>query len=362
MKQALRNGLTSLLTAGAVVFGSASLDGYLSNDYQGQSRAVYAQDKKKNLKEDLNNKKIRKFLEIDSFNKKLKEEISPLLPSIDEFILTADKFFEEKIPKIMKNPKAVQDNKYYTQFTKEFDYYYENPNKKGFLEALDLGQSISDSINNIKKGNLKKPSEADKAALFALWIYDKKFNKIENKLLLADILKKSKEKLIIYQSNFLDEIEGKFLNTTYIADYPINFNAVKKNKKGETKVDLNKLLGSNNYQFFVADSYEDKNKDGIPSIDEFNTINFNKPYFLKNERLILGIYNKKFDKVRKGMIEFYSPEGKKILNSRFNINDKIEKGEIPLEKMVDKNGPGTYTSIFSVEGFLLHAHQIEVRP
>ena len=40
MKRVLRNGLTSLLAVGVVMFGPSSLDGYL-NGYQCQSGAIY---------------------------------------------------------------------------------------------------------------------------------------------------------------------------------------------------------------------------------------------------------------------------------------------------------------------------------
>ena len=339
------------LLAGGVVFtslvGSPSLDSHLGNSSY-NSGSVYAQESgeekesySSRLGSSIAEGVAKNYMEnfVPVLDKKFQRDIHPLIPSIEDYEKN-NKGVENKL-KLLLRQGLNEQNPYYIEFKKDLSYGLKNPDEKGFLNRL-LKDS-SPSFNEFKKSNtqidFQNFSKEDKDKLFLDWVLNKKM-----------------ESMIFLFNGIPKEVSGKIPEN--YGDRPI----VRAKLYNNFDLDFSNILNFPNstYDFFVSAGYEDKNKDGMISMDEITRIeDSNKLYFNKNDNLILGV-NSKIGKVRGGSIELYHKD-KKVLGSKFDIDSELIKGEFELEKIVDKHGLGFYKAVFLVDDKVNYISQFEVR-
>ena len=131
-------------------------------------------------------------------------------------------------------------------------------------------------------------------------------------------------------------------------------------EKGRKFVALDKVLIESIVEptTIITSSYEDTNKNGAVEVDEF--VGKNDFSVKEDKKIVLGMYIPNAKKAKKGYIEVYNPKGERILESKFDINETIEKGEIELESLVKEHGIGVYTAAFYVNDKCWEVKQVNV--
>jgi hypothetical protein len=324
------NKLKNLLMAG-VVF--TSLGGSPKLNFSFQNNSIYAQES-----DDETSKKSKSLIQFPDnhfnffsdvaavvFDEKFKKDIHPLIPEVKKYhsylAQITDNVLNNRPDESYKKYFGVllkqglnEDNKYYREFKKE--------NKKELESINDYSQKL------------------DRDRFFLNWIHTKKIKGVEN------LMKGVGAHKDIYG---IPEI--------------MSIHCMKPGLYNNIDFDYSDVLDfpNSSYDFFISAGYEDKNKDGMISMDEITRIeDSNKLYFNKKDNLILGV-NSKIGRIREGEILLYGPENKKILGSKFNIDSELIKGEFGLENIVDKNKTGTYKAVLLVDDKVNYVSQFEIR-
>ncbi len=326
---------------------------------------------------------------IEDYERQLEREISQLVPTYYEFNVGFDNpeksLLKERFNKIRENPKIVQNNKHYHEFTKHLKSHYDNKEIKGFL---GLGLSLSelsetvDGGNDLKKElgfsiNLNNPKENDKAVLFLIWLQsqkDRTINKNDGELfyrVLDDIAKSGKMPTRDYKSKEFAHLESR----PYSADYESDVD-VKREKR--TIEEFGGILGVVNSAIWggvepVITDYIDEelvNKWSGPignnelmNLPPFPKLLSSSFYLNENKKINLGMFfpdRVKKEKIKNAGIELYNPRGEKIKSWNFKVYEPLEVENFDLEKIVRKNGFGTYNSAFFINDKCWNVRQFEV--
>jgi len=299
---------------------------------------------------------------IEDFEKQLEREVGNLVPTYYEFEegFIGDKIdpLKNKFLKVRENPRVVQNNKHYKEFLKYLEYHYKNPDEKGFFTFEN--QSVSDLTKNPERSNkyfkenfgfninFENPNEADKAVFFQFWLAVQKSKRMDrnDKELFHRVLDNINSSGRMPTRNYKSEKEP-IVNIEHL-NY-VNYKNL-----------LEDILGGSP-GVITASGYEDSNKDGVVEFSEIVGKYEDDFDLKKNKKLVLGMYlPKRSEKAKTGTIELYNPKGRKVLESNFEIDDELEKGEVNLEELVRKNGFGTYTAAFYVNDKCWHVKQIDV--
>ena len=374
MKTQIKNGLAGLLTAGAI--GLGSLVGYDNGNsqeqYSTQASASYAQNEGRATITEIKNyefKRPKYHPSIEDFEKKLEREVSSLVPTYYEF--KCNENLKAKINKVRENPKIVQNNKYYKEFSKHLAYHYKNPDEKGFLFGESLANVIESS--ELVRGDLRdagldfnfeKLTEADKSAMFLVYTASEKDKRIKenNKSLLFKVLNDINSSGRMPTKNYRDE---KFIDLRvqpYVADYESLLGIADKKlidvdgKKVEFMFEGAEPIIANLDKEEISKAYSHS-----PSLPIFMPESFD---LKENKKITLGMHLPKYlpnkEKVKNGRIELYSPKGEKIVDSDFKIDKELKTGEVDLERVVRDNGFGVYNAAFFLDDKCWTVRQFEI--
>jgi hypothetical protein len=133
--------------------------------------------------------------DIADYEEHLEQEISPWLPSFEEFERGFDGpkngILRSKANHIRANPGIMEDNEHYMRFASQLDQNYKHPQEKGFLgfETVSLSELLenTEGLENLNEGlsknfgfriDLHNPSRADKAMFFLMYIQNEKEVKV----------------------------------------------------------------------------------------------------------------------------------------------------------------------------------------
>ncbi len=331
---------------------------------------VYAREKKKGIE------KPRYHPSIENYEKDIEEKVSLLVPTHYEFeegFILKDSILRKKVLEVRKRPSIVQDNEYHKEFLKHLDYHYKNPDEKGFLGGEKFySTSLSELLKN-KEGNknmnemlkesfgftinLEKPTEPDKSMLFLGWMVFNKYNKINenNKNLLYKVLDDINKSGRMPTENYKD---NKLVKKNYDYAYSIDYkDLLEKNISGLGLIIIDNITPKTS----VRTTSKRKDGGGPPSTLPPQFFRYKSFNLKRDEKIFLGMSFGDRKGIKNGTIELYNPKGKKILRSRFKIDDNLEKGKVDIEKTVRKHSFGVYTAGFFVDDKCWAVRQFEIK-